>query len=51
MVVVGAEGGVALGALALARLVARAQAVPAEHVEALRQHRVLALHLRIDITL
>lgn len=45
VVVVGAEGRVALGALPLARLVARAQAVPAEHVEALRQHRVLAFHL------
>lgn len=46
VVVVGPEGRVALGALALARLVARAQAVPAEHVEALRQHGVLALHLQ-----
>lgn len=45
VVVVGAEGRVALGAFALARLVARAQAVPAEHVEALGQHRVLAFHL------
>lgn len=46
VVVVGPEGRVALGALALARLVARAQAVPAEHVEALRQYGVFALHLR-----
>ena len=36
VVVVGPEGGVALGTLALSRLVARAQAVPAEHVETLR---------------
>lgn len=36
MVVVGSEGRVALGALALAGLVASAEAVPAEHVETLR---------------
>lgn len=45
VVVVGPEGGVALGTLPLARLVARAQTVPAEHVETLRQHRVFALYL------
>lgn len=45
MVVVRAESGVALGTLALARLVARAQTVPAEHVEAFREHRVFALDL------
>lgn len=36
MVVVGAEGRVAFRTLALTRLVPRAQAVPAEHVEAFR---------------
>lgn len=46
MVVVGAERRVTLGTLALPRLVARAQAIPAEYVETLRQYRVLAFHLR-----
>lgn len=46
MVVVGPEGSVALGALPLARLVARAEAVPAEHVEAFRQHRIFTFHLQ-----
>lgn len=45
VVVISPEGGVALGTLALPGLVARLQAVPAEHVEALGQHGVLALHL------
>jgi len=44
VVVVGTEGGVALGALALPRLVTRAQAAEAEHVETLGEHGVLALH-------
>ena len=45
MVVVGPEGGVALGTLALSRLVPGAQTAEAEHVEALGEHGVLALHL------
>ena len=45
MVVAGPEGRVALGALPLAGLVASAEAVVAEAVEALRKHGVLALDL------
>ena len=45
MEVVGAEAGVALGTLALPRLVARAQTLQTEDVEALDQHRVLAVDL------
>ena len=45
VVVAGPEGRVALGALPLAGLVARAEAVVAEAVEALREHGVLALDL------
>ena len=45
MVVAGSKGGVAFGTLALSGLVARAQAVVAEAVEALGQHCVLALDL------
>ena len=43
--VIGTEGLVALGALPLARLVPRLQAVVAEDVEALVQHGVLPLRL------
>lgn len=39
--VVGSESGVALGALPLTRVVARLDALEAENVEALGQHRVL----------
>ena len=46
VVVVGSEGSIALGALALPRLVASAQAIEAEHVETFRQHGVLLLHLQ-----
>lgn len=47
VVVIGPEGRVALGAFPLARLIARTQTVPAEHVEALREHSVFAFHLEI----
>lgn len=50
VVVVGAERRVALGTLALARLVARAQTVPAEHVETFREYCVLAFHLEKFVT-
>lgn len=45
MVVVRPEGGIALGALAIARLVARLQAVEAEDVETLGQDGVLLVCL------
>ncbi len=41
MIVVGSERGVAFGTLSVPRLVARLQAVEAEHVEALGEDRVL----------
>lgn len=41
MEVVGTEGAVALGTLALARVIARLQTFVAEHVEALGEHRLL----------
>lgn len=44
VVVVGAEGGVALGAFALTRLVPGLETVVAEDVEALDEHRVLAFY-------
>ncbi len=44
MVVFGAERGVALGALALAGLVARLEALEAEDVEALGQQSVFPIH-------
>lgn len=45
VVVVGPEGGVALGALAVACFVARLQAVEAENVETLRQDGVFLVCL------
>ena len=45
MVVVGSEGGIAFGTLALPGLIAGLEALETEDVEALSQHRVLLLHL------
>lgn len=45
MEVVGPEGCVALGALALPGVVARLHALKAEDVEALGEHRVLLAHV------
>jgi len=45
VVVIGAEGAVALWTLSLSRLVTRTQAVPAKHVEALCEHSIFAFHL------
>lgn len=45
MVIVGSESAIALRTLPLSCLITRAQTVPAEYVEALGEHSVLALHL------